>query len=247
MLLDGFPTASFNDWQWTELVRGARAINLEKLPSGLQPIVQPIDDWNRNFKLGMLFEAKVGAGKLLVSSADLESDLEHRIVARQLRKSRLDYMASAKFDTPVSINAENMRDVLFDTLVMKKPGAKASGGRDAGNAIDGDPNTFWIAGVQTADRTPQELTIAFPTPVEFSGLVVMPRQNHRDHEGDVREYAIQVSDDGATWRELKRGALGSTFDQQRIRSIARNRPNCSSSPRSPVLAATTRRPSPTWR
>jgi hypothetical protein len=44
----------------------------------------------------------------------------------------------------------------------------------------------------------------------------MPRQNHRDHEGDVREYAIEVSDDGASWRELKRGVLGSTFDQQTI-------------------------------
>jgi len=44
----------------------------------------------------------------------------------------------------------------------------------------------------------------------------MPRQNHRDHEGDVRDYAIEVSDDGSTWREIKRGALASTFDQQSI-------------------------------
>ena len=60
--LAGFPSESFNDWQWTELVNGAGAVNLDRLPPGLQPIVQPIDDWNRNFKLGMLFEAKVGAG-----------------------------------------------------------------------------------------------------------------------------------------------------------------------------------------
>jgi len=32
----------------------------------------------------------------------------------------------------------------------------------------------------------------------------------------VREYAVEVSDDGSTWRELKRGALLSTFDQQTI-------------------------------
>ncbi len=44
----------------------------------------------------MIFEAKVGKGKLLVSSADLENNLEKRIVARQLRKSILDYMASAE-------------------------------------------------------------------------------------------------------------------------------------------------------
>ncbi|MDB5949802.1 MAG: glycoside hydrolase, partial [Massilia sp.] len=221
--LAGFPSESFNDWQWTELVNGARAVNLDKLPRGLEPIVQPIDDWNRNFKLGMLFEAKVGAGRLMVSSADLDSDLGRRVVARQLRKSVLDYMAGDRFNPQVAVTAENFREVLFDTQVMKKLGAKTSSGTNAAdaanatNAIDGDPNTFWSAGKQHAARTNQELTIAFAQPVAFSGLVLMPRQNHRDHEGDVRDYAILVSDDGANWREVKRGALVSTFDQQAIR------------------------------
>jgi hypothetical protein len=214
--LAGFPTDSFNDWQWTELVKNARAINLDKLAPGLQPIVQPIDDWNRNFKLGMLFEAKVGAGKLMVASADLDSDLDHRVVARQLRKSVLDYMASERFDPRVALAAGNFRQVLFDTQVMKKLGARASGGRDAASAVDGDPNTFWSAGTQKAARADQELAIAFPKPVAFTGLVLMPRQNHRDHEGDVRDYTVQVSDDGMQWREVKRGALVSSFDQQRI-------------------------------
>ncbi len=44
----------------------------------------------------------------------------------------------------------------------------------------------------------------------------MPRQNHRDHEGDVREYLIQTSDDGANWKDLKRGELVSTFEPQKI-------------------------------
>jgi len=188
------------------------------LPKNLQPIVQPIDDWNRNFKLGMIFEAKVESGKLLVSSADLENDLATRIVARQLRKSILDYMASAKFNPKISIQAENFREVLFDTRVMKKLGAKVlNAGNDAANAIDGDPNTFWIAGSQKDEiRKNQELIVIFPNAVSFSGLVVMPRQNHRDHEGDVREYQIQISNDGTNWQEIKRGELVSTFSQQTI-------------------------------
>ena len=44
----------------------------------------------------------------------------------------------------------------------------------------------------------------------------MPRQNHREHEGDVREYSIQVSDDGTHWSEVKRDELLSTFDPQTI-------------------------------
>nr|WP_315222431.1 discoidin domain-containing protein [uncultured Duganella sp.] len=214
--LTQFPTDRFNDWQWSELIKGARTVNLDKLPPALQPIVQPVDDWNRNFKLGLLLEAKVGNGRLMVASPDLEANLDQRIVARQLRKSVLDYMASDSFNPQTTISAADFRKALFDTLVMKKLAAKASGGNNPAYAIDGDPNTFWSAGTQAAPRTPQTLTLGFPAPVSFSGLLLMPRQNHRDHEGDVREYLIETSDDGDNWKELKRGALVSTYDQQRI-------------------------------
>lgn len=215
--LANFPTESFSDWQWTEIVKTARAVNLDKLPMNLQPIVQPIDDWNRNYKLGLLFEARVGRGKLLVSNADLENDLDERIVARQLRGSILNYMRSAKFNPQVVVSPENFREIFFDTRVMKKLGAKAAATGDAANAIDGDPNTFWLAGNQKdAARSLQELIITFPNAVQFSGLIVMPRQNHREHEGDIREYVLQKSDDGIDWKDLKRGALVSTFEPQKI-------------------------------
>jgi hypothetical protein len=212
-----FPTENYFDWQWTELVRGTRAINLDRLPKELQPIVQPIDDWNRNYKLGLIFEARVGRGKLLVSSIDLENSIDSRLSARQLRRSVLHYMASEKFDPKVSLTPDNFREVLFDTRIMKRLGAKASAAGDAANVIDGDPNTFWIAGdARAASRQNQELTISFPTAVSFSGLVIMPRQNHREHEGDIREYSIQTSTDGTNWTEVKRGELVSTFDPQKI-------------------------------
>jgi hypothetical protein len=215
--LKDFPTDNYFDWQWTELVRGTRAINLDRLPKNLQPIVQPIDDWNRNYKLGVIFEARVGRGRLLVSSIDLENSIQWRLSARQLRRSILNYMASAKFDPKVSLTAQNFRDVLFDTRIMKRLGATATATGDGANAIDGDPNTFWIAGDPRAtSRQDQELTISFPNAVSFSGLVIMPRQNHREHEGDIREFSIQISLDGTNWTDPKRGTLISTFDPQRI-------------------------------
>jgi hypothetical protein len=58
--------------------------------------------------------------------------------------------------------------------------------------------------------------ISFPNAVSFSGLVIMPRQNHREHEGDIREYSIEISTDGTNWSEIKRGSLISTFDPQTI-------------------------------
>jgi hypothetical protein len=216
--LAGFPTSSHHDWQWTELVAGARAMNLDRLPRGLQPIVQPIDDWNRNYKLGLLFEARVGQGRLMVSTADLATRLDERIVARQLRRSVLDYMASAAFDPKTSIAPAEFEGVLFDSRVMKKLGASASGWPKAANAIDGDPNTFALLSAAGGAARPQApLTIVFPQAVPFDGLVLMPRQNHRDHEGDVRELLVEVSDDGQHWREAARVSLASTFDPQTIR------------------------------
>ena len=216
--LAGFPSEAHANWQWTELVASARAMNLEHMPPGLQAIVQPIDDWNRNYKLGLLFEARVGKGKLVVSTADLASRLDQRVVARQLRKSVLDYMAGPAFQPKTEVEATAFRASLFDTRVMKKLGAKASGWPDAGNTVDGDPNTYALVGARAdAPRAPQQLTIAFAAAVPFNGLVLMPRQNHRDHEGDVREWQIEVSDDGQAWRDVKRVTLGSTFAPQTVR------------------------------
>jgi hypothetical protein len=61
------------------------------------------------------------------------------------------------------------------------------------------------------------LTIAFAQAVPFDGVVLMPRQNHRDHEGDVREWRIDASDDGTTWRDVAQATLASTFDPQTVR------------------------------
>jgi hypothetical protein len=44
----------------------------------------------------------------------------------------------------------------------------------------------------------------------------MPRQNHREHEGDIRAYVAQASDDGSDWRDVVRGELLSTFAPQQI-------------------------------
>ena len=39
---------------------------------GSRPIVSAIDDWNRDWRLGVIFECAVGPGKLLVSAINLE-------------------------------------------------------------------------------------------------------------------------------------------------------------------------------
>jgi hypothetical protein len=221
--LAAFPTEANFDWQWADIVRGARAVNLDRLPRALEPIVWAIDDWNRNYKLGLVFECRVGRGRLLVSGADLESSLDTRPAARQLRRSLLAYMASPRFRPAVAVRPEELRGLLFDTRVMHKLRAEAHGEslptNPASSAIDGDPNTFWLVPdpKTTGLKHPYGLTISFGRRPTMTGLVVMQRQNHREHEGDVREYVVEVGEDGMPWREVARGELASTFEPQLIR------------------------------
>jgi hypothetical protein len=92
-----FPTDFHSDIQWWELVQRAQVMELNNFPAEFQPIMQPIDTWFINRKLGMLFEARVGAGKILVCSADITSDPAGRPVARQLNYSIRKYMNSNLF------------------------------------------------------------------------------------------------------------------------------------------------------
>ena len=43
-----------------------------------------------------------------------------------------------------------------------------------------------------------------------------PRQNQREHQGDVREYKIEISSDGTNWGNIADGQLASTFEKQNI-------------------------------
>jgi hypothetical protein len=107
-----FPTGNHSDWQWWELTEGAWAFILDDLAPGYRPIVQVIDDYHRNHKLGAVFEAKVGPGKLLVSSLDLGTRLDERVVARQLRYSLLAYAASAAFNPAAELPLDALTALL---------------------------------------------------------------------------------------------------------------------------------------
>jgi beta-galactosidase len=214
----GFPNEGHFDWQWSSLMSNVRAINLERLPADLKPKIWAIDDWNRNYKLGLIFECAIGDGKLLVSAFDVTNPNDKDVVRRQLRYALLNYMASDCFQPTVPVRSSMIRSLFFDTRIMKELGASAQiNGENGASAIDGDPNTYVLAGDPRADiREPVDLTITFPTPVVMAGLVIMPRQNHREHEGDIREYSVRVSDDGSDWRPVRQGELVSTFASQRI-------------------------------
>ena len=84
------------------------AIHIEKLSKEISPIIRVIDDWTTNRSLALLFEVKVGAGKLLISGIDFHKDMNKRPVARQLLYSLKKYMLSSSFNPNTTIQAETI-------------------------------------------------------------------------------------------------------------------------------------------
>lgn len=106
--LAGFPTTDACDWQWTPLVENVRSVNLTNAPRALKPIVAAIDDWNRNWRLGVIFECAVGPGRLLVSAIPLDGKSPG---AQQLRRSLLDYAAGKKFAPAAALTPAQVREL----------------------------------------------------------------------------------------------------------------------------------------
>ena len=107
--LAAFPTEHYSDYQWWDLMSRCNAMVLDDFPADYRPIVHLIDDWFTNRKLGILLEGKVGNGKLMVCSADLQKDLDKRPAARQFRQSILEYMASDRFNPSTTLDPEKVR------------------------------------------------------------------------------------------------------------------------------------------
>ena len=91
---NNFPSSKHSDWQWESISKDAKGFILNELPDSYKAIAQPVDDFHRNNKIGSIFELKVGEGSLLVCGYNLDAELP---VARQLKKSLLEYMSSDSF------------------------------------------------------------------------------------------------------------------------------------------------------
>lgn len=88
-----FPNDGCTTPQWWKIVTDARIAVLDELE--IEPIVWMIDNFERNHRLGLLYEARVGAGSLLVCQPDLTAkDCPEAV---WLYNSLLNYMQSDAF------------------------------------------------------------------------------------------------------------------------------------------------------
>jgi hypothetical protein len=111
-IFNDFPTDFHTNWQWFSIIKAGRALVLNNTDPGYRPIVQVIDNLERNNKLGMIFEFAVGKGKILISSAPLNT-MSGDIVAQQLYQSIINYMKSENFAPQYSVSAGFLEKLLY--------------------------------------------------------------------------------------------------------------------------------------
>lgn len=214
--LADFPTDFHTNWQWWELVGRSHPFILNDLPKELRPIVQVIDDWVTNRRLGLVFEAKVGKGKLLACGIELPADAKGRPVAGQLRHSLLAYMKAGAFDPTVTLDADQVASLLREPSRMEAAGAsilRCDGQADnypATNLIDGDAETFWHtpwdSRWEKGGGYPHEVVIAFDKPTAIKAVTLTPRQDQAS--GRAAGFSIYAGNDIEAWgQSVGGGAL----------------------------------------
>lgn len=114
-----FPTSYYADWQWWDILNHTMALDLTEMQQ-LTPVIQSIDTYEENRKLGIAFEAKVGNGKLFVLCADVRKDMDKRLAMQQLLVSVKNYVASSRFNPAVQVQAYELDRLFFKNLKKEK-------------------------------------------------------------------------------------------------------------------------------
>ncbi|MBC7627439.1 glycoside hydrolase family 2 TIM barrel-domain containing protein, partial [Ferruginibacter sp.] len=108
-----FPTDEYTNWQWWDLCKNSTTLVLDSV--GINPsaiVLRDIDNFFKNRNMASIIEAKVGKGKLLLCTMDIEHDLEKRPVAAQLKYSLLQYMGGNKFNPVTNLNENNLKKII---------------------------------------------------------------------------------------------------------------------------------------
>ena len=112
-IFESFPTEMHTNWQWFPVIKESHPLVLDNFAKDYRPIVQVIDNIERNHKLGLVMEWKVGAGKLLVCMSDLEKAAKYP-EGKAFYQSVLNYMRSADFNPSAEITVDELKKKLAE-------------------------------------------------------------------------------------------------------------------------------------
>ena len=116
-----FPTEMHTNWQWFPVIKNSHPFMLDNTGKDFRPVIQVIDNIERNHKLGLVFEFLIGKGRLLVCMADLEKASAYP-EGRAFYQSILEYMSSEDFAPKTSITLNDFKKLMTTPVVEGKIG-----------------------------------------------------------------------------------------------------------------------------
>ncbi len=115
-LFKEFPTSSFSDLQWMNLLNNSRAFVLNSTPKQYTPVVWAIEapSTMRNYKLGTIIEMAYGKGLIIGTTLNLQDTVvvQHPEL-KQLKQSLLNYAATANTKLLPRLNKETLRSIFY--------------------------------------------------------------------------------------------------------------------------------------
>ncbi len=219
-----FPTGFYSDWQWYDLMQNSRSLILDKTPANFRPLVRVIDNFARNHKLGSVFEARFGQGKLLVCSIDLAQS-KNIPAMRQFARSLYAYLASPGFKPKQELSASLLDDLFAPSQkasVLAKLGAtivrtdSETPDHQAANVLDDDPDSFWHTAWEPSPKPmPHEIIIDIGKPIALRGVTYLPRQDMAN--GRIADYEIYASLSLENWNApIAKGTWPDSADKQTV-------------------------------
>jgi hypothetical protein len=219
--LAGFPTRGHSERQWSALAHAATPVLLFATPPAYRPTVQVIDNYERNEKLGLIFEARVGPGRLLVCAVDLlGEELRDRPEAKQLLASLLRYAAADAF-APGSALEPATLDLLLRPSLAGGAAATASSSftppwgfvPQPRHACDGDLNTKWFPA--EGDKSPWlAVDLGATRTIDVVEIVW-------EHDTPGYRGTLETSADGHTWTKLPAPPDPRSTDGRTLLRVAR--------------------------
>ena len=165
------------------------------LPS-IDPIVQPVPDLHYSTFMGMLFELKVGDGRLMVCGLNLSDRTKPEVNA--MRASILSYMESNDFNPTVSIEAEKFKEVFCGMIAKGDFGSASISVRKIYQLC----MNYGAVGAVIAHNHPSGLSL--PSAEDYR-LTVQLKQNLKHIQVELIVHYIIADNDAVSMRES--GAL----------------------------------------
>lgn len=168
LFANGFPTDNWGNLNWWELLNGSQVMNLHELPASYQSPIQPIDTWHQSRKLGMLVEANVLGGKLLLTTLPLPLAITHPVIASGNNAVKAVQKGKTKGKKSLAVTQNNAEKTdaqsIADTQYSYTPRADRPVARQMLHAIAAYMQTPEFA--PTLTLTPEQVSHFFTTETE---------------------------------------------------------------------------------